>query len=137
MRIKAKSMKDVPPITFEIETDDGLVHSFRVPRKQRVDVVTVLTQSMHLDEHGNRVYPDSQIRRALLLLIASEVWVEDEVQAADAVELAGHWEAVDDQERFVALLNSPRYEIATQDLGEIVWDLIDQLTGNPTTAPKP
>jgi len=136
VRIKAKPMKEVPPITFEIETDEG-VEVFRVPRKQRVDVVTVLSQSMHLNANGDRVYPDGQIRRALLLLIADELWVEDETQADDAVELTGQWVPVDDRDRFVMLLNSPRWEVETQDLGELVWDLIEQLTANPTTAPKP
>lgn len=133
----ASSIRSREPIVFEINAGPEGVHAFRVPRKQRVDVVTQLNMTVQIDKGtGQRVYPNDAIRRALVLLIAQELWVPSDVQVEGEPE-AGEWVEVDDRERFINLLNSPRVEVETQTLGEIVWDLVEELTGNPTTAPRP
>lgn len=136
----AAPLRDRPPLAFTIDGGPEGLHTFRVPRKQRVDVVTQLNATVQVDKTtGQRAYPNDAIRRALVLLIADELfvpWGEGEDRPEDA-DPAGHWTAVDDRVRFVNLLNSPRVEVDTQVLGEIVWDLIEELTGNPTTAPRP
>lgn len=135
----AAPLRDRPPLEFEIDGGPEGVHTFRVPRKQRVDVVTQLNATVQVDKNGQRAYPNDAIRRALVLLIADELWMpwteDDEPLEGD--DPAGRWVQVDDRVRFVNLLNSPRVEVSTQVLGEIVWDLVEELTGNPTTAPRP
>lgn len=132
------SLKTFPPIEFALE-GDGYAETFRVPRKQREDIVRMLTTAMYLDADGNRVYPAGVIRSGMILIMAKELWdptARAETQTADE-EPMGDWVACDDQIRFVELLDSPRYEIESQRLGEILWDVLEEVTGHPIGAPRP
>jgi len=130
----------VPPIEFTIDAGPEGTHTFRVPRKPRTDVVHILAQSVQTNEQGQRVYPNDVIRRAMILMIANEVWVEGSTSIDDGggeTVTEGEWVEVDDKIRFIDLMNSPRIDIDVAVLGEICWDLIGEITAHPTGAPRP
>ena len=134
------SLQGVEPIVFALHCADGYDEVFHVPRKPRPSVVAMLVNSSYLDEQGIRRYPDNALRQALLLMLAKELWDPDAQRFDDAgVELEGKgaWVACNDQDRYLTLIDSNRFDVSSQRLGDIVWDVVEEVTGHPMTAPKP
>lgn len=135
---RAKSLRDIVPIPVTIDAGTEGVHTFRVPRKQRQDVVNMLVGAVEIDPGtGLRSYPADVIRRGLIVLMATEIWEPAADTAEDGDVGGGRWVVVNDNERFIDLMNSPRVELETQTLGEILIDVIEELTGHPIGEPKP
>lgn len=121
------------PIEFAIVVDSPTGeerHVFRVPRKQRTDIARIAALAVRLTPDGHRTIDGQSVRDCLITFCAREVWVPGEGDEP------GRWVEVDDAERFVSLLNSQRVNVDTQQLGEILMDLIEE-TGHPTGEPKP
>lgn len=137
---RATSLKGSTPITFTIDCD-GEVHSFRIPRKNRPDIVAAAAQAVRLDG-ARRVVDEMLLRNCLIAMCAREVWVDDEEQAPavegdEPRERSGRWENCDDGERLAELFLSHRFSLEGEELRDLLFDLIEEVTGHPTLAPKP
>jgi hypothetical protein len=110
-------LSTVPPIVF---TMGGQM--FHIPRKQRPEVGIYMESAVFHDADGERVYPDSVVRRAAIDLLADELFNAE----------TGEWEPCDDKQRFVNMLNSQRVEVPAKVLGELIFDVAEVLIGDPT-----
>lgn len=119
---KARDLSIVPPIEFELGGE-----TYHVPRKARPDVVTMLAASITLDENGVRHYPEQTLRSALIVMVAEEVWDAEKKE----------WVRVDEGQRLAEFFRSPRWVLDPDVLGELVWDLVEEITAFPTGVPRP
>lgn len=122
----------VPPIEFRLAGE-----LFRVPRKVPLSNLKLLSAVM-LNDEGQRVYAASQIIPNMIAMMAEELflpWPDDNERGLDD-DPAGRWVKVDDRERFVKLLESPRVEIPIRTLGKIAMDIMEEVTAHPTGEPK-
>lgn len=108
-----------PPIEFTVGDQ-----TFRVPRKIRPEIAMYLAASVVHNDDGERVYPDHVIQRAMIDLLASEVW--------DGTA----WVEVDDKKRFTELVRSQRTSIDADVLGQIIIDMTEEITADPTGGSK-
>lgn len=125
-----QDLAGVPPIEFEMGGE-----TFRVPRKPRPDVLAVLAQGIQLNANGDREYRIESIRTALIVMMAQELYLD--VTDPETGTTSKQWVQVDDGDRFVRLLNSPRFSITSQDLGDLCWDLVEEISDAPTNALRP
>lgn len=108
-------MSKRPPIEFMVGDQ-----KFHVPRKARPDVAVYLASSVQLNDNGDRIYPDSAIHRAILDILATEMFID------------GEWTPVDDKQRMLNLIRGERTSVDADVLGEIIMDITEALTADPT-----
>lgn len=145
-------LSKVAPIEFDL---DGQI--FRVPRKQRHDIMLYVSRNLVEVEGGEKLVKADACRQAILLFLASELYdpeapgepldpqpsdptgaaVAHLVQNADGVWCdLGAWVPVDDKDRFVAITTSSRVDVPDQVYGDILDYITREVTGHPTGAPS-
>lgn len=138
-------LSQVPPIEFELAGE-----TFRVPRKQRHDVMVMVANNLVTVANGEKQVKADACRQAILLFLADELYdpealVFDETglpvwdtttpvegDNPEAVQKRGAWVRVDDKDRFIRLTRGARVEIPDQTYGDILDYITTEVTGHPT-----
>lgn len=134
-QFKVTNMAEAEPLTFQLVDQRGVVipgpgpeQSFRASPRPRLDLVQAMVDAVVVHEGtGFKAYNLDILRRVITESLIVEEWVPPQVDGNE-----GAWRPAPDRHRFEQVLDSDRWTVRIDTLGEIAVWLVEETTSHPT-----